>query len=87
MLDDISIDELTDKEKMLARVHPDDRDKFQNQWNNIGQAHQLPTISFRFQDNKGRWVTITDSGNVLTNNQSQPIIVGNWRISGTTTFS
>ncbi|WP_312582040.1 MASE1 domain-containing protein [Atlantibacter hermannii] len=87
VLDDISIDELTDKEKMLARVHPDDRDKFQNQWNNIGQAHQLPTISFRFQDNKGRWVTITDSGNVLTNNQSQPIIVGNWRISGTTTFS
>jgi len=86
VLDDITIGELTDKDKMLARIHPDDREKFQRQWNDIGHVHQLPTISFRFKDNHGRWVTITDSGNVLINNQSQPVIVGNWRISGTTTF-
>lgn len=72
---------------MLARIHPDDREKFQRQWSDIGQAHKLPTISFRFKDKNDRWVTITDSGNVLINHQSQPIIIGNWRISGTTTFS
>ena len=87
VLDDIATDELTDKEKMLARVHPDDREKFQRQWSDIGQAHKLPTISFRFKDKNDRWVTITDSGNVLINHQAQPIIIGNWRISGTTTFS
>lgn len=86
VLEGIATDELTDKEKMLARVHPDDRDKFQRQWRDIGRAHQLPTISFRFKDKNDRWVTITDNGNVLMNNQAQPIIIGNWRISGTTTF-
>lgn len=86
VLDDIATEELTDKDKMLERIHPDDREKFQRQWNNPGQAHQLPTISFRFRDKKGRWVTIIDSGNILVNNQSQPIIIGNWRITGATTF-
>ncbi|WP_336707565.1 MULTISPECIES: MASE1 domain-containing protein [unclassified Cedecea] len=67
-------------ERVLAQVHPSDREKLRQHWLSPVPNKSKPLI-FRIKVNKDEWLTLVDSGGVAMSNGGTSIIVGNWQVS------
>ncbi|OON41854.1 hypothetical protein BTJ39_01470 [Izhakiella australiensis] len=72
---------LNDKRRLLMQLHPEDQHRLADHWQSEQHQQKLATISFRLQDDQGRWLRVTDSGAVLLEHQGTLIILGNWSVS------
>lgn len=67
-------------ERVLAQVHPSDREKLRQHWLSPVPNQSKPLI-FRIKVNEDEWLTLVDSGGVAMSNGGTSIIVGNWQVS------
>ncbi|WP_213716472.1 MASE1 domain-containing protein [Cedecea lapagei] len=67
-------------ERVLAQVHPSDREKLRQHWLSPIPNQSKPLI-FRIKVNEDEWLTLVDSGGVAMSNGGTSIIVGNWQVS------
>ncbi|ADZ40572.1 TPA: MASE1 domain-containing protein [Yersinia enterocolitica] len=79
----VSIDPaiMSNMNKLIEQIHPDDRNKVLEHWCSSDEKQNLPRLDFRFNDQKGTWVTITDSESILFSHHEPRMIIGNWHIT------
>lgn len=72
---------LTDKLRVLQRVHQDDRKKLMCHWLPECSNAGLPVLTFRIRDEEGNWLVIEDRRRFLMKQPPPAMVVGNWFVT------
>jgi len=79
LLDSSLLTDFNTISKVLAHVHPLDREKLRKHWLTT-HRRQHDAVIFRIKLNNN-WLTLVDSGGITMANAGKLIIVGNWQTS------
>ena len=67
-------------EQVLARVHPEDREKLKQHWSPDTRTH-ASSLAFRIDKGNGDWLTLYDQSPGAMRDARGQVFVGNWQSS------